>query len=117
MCFARPSGRHGLRLPRPACGRAVRGNSRIAEPQLVWRESWFSPAWVDRRGLVDFGDGFSHEQALADELCEAQHPHFDAVHACCKAQEQISDHRGEDLQADGGLVSTEKRADIEMLLA
>ena len=90
--------------------------SRIAESQLVGGESWLSLAWVDWRRPIDFGDGLAHEQTLADEFGKAQRRHFDAIHPRCEAQEQIGDHGGEDLQANGGLVGAEERADIKMLL-
>src|SRR5437879_9067072 len=97
-------------------GRAVRGKSGIAEPQLVGGELWFALTWIDRRRLVDCGDRPSREQELRDEFGEAQYRYFHAVHARRDAQQQIGDHRGEDLQADSVVVGTEEFTDIEMLL-
>jgi hypothetical protein len=75
-----------------------------------------SLAWVDLRWRINFSDGLAHEQALTGEFGEAQRRHFDAIQPRCKAQEQIGDHGGEDLQANSRLVGAEERADIEMLL-
>ncbi len=75
-----------------------------------------SLAWVGWRRFIDFSDGPAHEQTLADEFGETERRHFDAIYSRRKAQEQIGDHRGEDLQSNGGLVGAEERADIEMLL-
>ncbi|SDY93211.1 hypothetical protein SAMN04244576_04440 [Sinorhizobium meliloti] len=63
---------HGISSPLPASGRAVRENSCIAEDHLVWDGPGFWSAWIDLRRLVDFGDAFALEQALGDEVGEAQ---------------------------------------------
>ncbi len=47
-------------------------NSCIAEDHLVWDGPGFWSAWIDLRRLVDFGDAFALEQALGDEVGEAQ---------------------------------------------
>ena len=65
---------------------------------------------------MDFRDRFSHEQALADEFGEAKVRHPQGVQTPCQAQQQIGDHRGDDLQADGVIVVADKLANIEVLL-
>src|SRR6266850_6048475 len=91
-------------------------SSCIAELDLVRGACWFALAWVDGRRLVDFGDRSAREQELADEFCEAERRHLCAIGARCDAQQQIGDHRGEDLQTDRVVVGAEELADIEMLL-
>jgi hypothetical protein len=39
---------------------------------LVWDGPGIWSAWIDLRRLVDFGDAFALEQALGDEVGEAQ---------------------------------------------
>src|ERR1700726_4038570 len=65
-----------------------------------------------------FGEGCDRspsEQELADEFGESDRKHGDAVDPGRDAQQQIGDHRGEDLQPDGILAGAEEFADIEML--
>src|ERR1019366_8183583 len=50
----------------------------------------------------------SSEQELADEFGEPEWKHGDAVCPRGDAQQQIGDHRGEDLQTDGILVGAEE---------
>src|SRR5713226_9157044 len=90
--------------------------SHIGEPQLIGREfgSWF--ARIDWWRLVDFCDRTSREEALADEFGEAQVQHPQGIQTPREAQEQIGDHRGDDLQANGVVVSTHELAEVEMLL-
>jgi hypothetical protein len=49
-------------------------------------------------------------------LCKAQCGHFDVIETCSDTQEQVGDHRGDDLQANGVVIGAEEFADIEMLL-
>src|SRR5882724_10009699 len=102
--------------PSPASGRAVRGKLRIFEPQLIDREFGFGLARIDWRRLVDFCDRTSHEQSLADEFCKAQIENFQGIQTLREAQEQIGDHRGDDLQADSVAVVADELTKIEMLL-
>src|SRR3977135_3017069 len=100
----------------PAIRRAVRGKLRIFEPQLIDREFGFGLARIDWRRLVDFCDRTSHEQSLADEFCKAQIENFQGIQTLREAQEQIGDHRGDDLQADSVAVVADELTKIEMLL-
>src|SRR5690348_7879188 len=102
-------------LPSPACGRAVRGNSGIAEPQLrcgVWA---LRAARVDGRGFFDGAEVAAFEEASGDQIGEAEDREFDAMAAGGEAQQHVGDHRGKDLQADGVVVVAEEAADVEML--
>jgi hypothetical protein len=103
-------------VPLPARGRAVRGKSCIFEPQLINREFGFGLARMNWRRLVDFCDRTSHEQSLADEFGEAQIRHFQGVQVLSETQEQIGDHRSDDLQADSVAVVADELTNIEMLL-
>ena len=67
-------------------------------------------------GLVEAGDGSVFKQTGAHQVCKAQCEQLRAAVARGDAQQQISDHRGEDLQANGVFGTTEKGADFEMLL-
>src|SRR5258705_13084258 len=100
----------------PRARRAVRGKLRIFEPQLIDREFGFGLARIDWRRLVDFCDRTSHEQSLADEFCKAQIENFQGIQTLREAQEQIGDHRGDDLQADSVAVVADELTKIEMLL-
>src|SRR3954452_4718105 len=111
-----PSSKSELRSSRPASGRAVRGKLRIFEPQLIDREFRSGLARIDWRRLVDFCDRTSHEQSLTDEFREAQIQHFQGIQTLGKAQEQIGNHRGNDLQADSVAVVADELTNIEMLL-
>src|SRR5258708_39923256 len=93
-----------------------REKSHIDELQLIEGEFGFRFARIDWWRGVDFRDRFSHEQALANELSEAQVQHSQGIQAPREAQEQIGDHRGDDLQANGGVVLAHELADVEMLL-
>ena len=83
---------------------------------MIWGASGFCLAGIDGRRFVDSAIGFRDEQALADEFGEAQGRHGHAMEPRRDAQQQIGDHGGEDLQADGVVVGAEELADIEMLL-
>src|SRR5713226_1734826 len=100
----------------PQAAGLSREKSHIVEPQLIGREFglWF--ARIDGWRGVDFRDGFSHEQALANEFGEAQVQHFQGIQAPREAQQQIGDHRSDDLQANGVVVLAHEFAKVEMLL-
>src|SRR6202043_4242944 len=88
-------------LPLPALAALSGENSCIGEPQLIGRELglWF--ARIHWWRLVDFCDRTSQEEALANEFGEAQVQHCQGIQTSCEAQEQIGNHRGDELQADG----------------
>jgi hypothetical protein len=90
--------------------------SLIAEAQLVDGKSGLRLARIDRRRLVNFYDRTSHEQPLANPFGETQVQHFQGVQAPGEAQEQICDHRCEDLQSDGVVVFGDEFPKIEVLL-
>src|SRR5882757_9679051 len=79
-------------------------------------EFGFRFARIDWWRAVDFRDRFSHEQALANELSEAQVQHSQGIQTPREAQEQIGDHRSDDLQANGVVVLAHELAKVEMLL-
>src|SRR6267142_9992 len=95
-CPTPPAPRRGA-LPLPLAAGLSREKSHIVEPQLIRREVglWF--ARIDWWRGVDFGDRFSQEQALANEFGEAQVQHFQGIQAPRETQEQIGDHRSNDL--------------------
>src|SRR5262245_30134239 len=88
----------------------------IAELHLVWASALLAVAGVDRCRFADLRNRASREQELADELSETDWQHGDAVDPRRDAQQQIGDHRREDLQPNGVLVVAEELADREMLL-
>src|SRR5216683_3093551 len=100
----------------PLAAGLSREKSHIVEPQLIERELGFWLAGIDWWRGVDFRDGFSHEQALANEFGEAQVQHFQGIQAPREAQQQIGDHRSDDLQANGVVVLAHEFAKVEMLL-
>src|SRR5580700_6352077 len=103
------------RLIPPPCGAGLsREKSHIVEPQLIGRELGFWFARIDCWRRVDFLDRFPHEQSLANELSEAQVQHFQGVETPRETQEQISDHRSDDLQANGVIVPAHELAKIEV---
>src|SRR4030081_2954949 len=71
---------------------------------------------IDWWRAVDFRDRFSHEQALANEFSEAQVQHSQGIQTPREAQEQIGDHRSDDLQANRVVVLAHELAKVEMLL-
>src|SRR6266436_9556145 len=101
--------------PLPASGRAVRGNSGIAETQLILGVSALWAAWVDGRGFLDGAEVAAFEKAQGDQIGEAEDRDFDAMAAGGDAQQRIGDHRGKDLEADGIVVVAEEAADVKML--
>src|SRR5215475_6440691 len=105
-------------LPVPPPHNARRSGEKlgIAELHLVWAFALFAVAGVDRCRFADLGNRASREQELADELSETDWQHGDAVDPRRDAQQQIGDHRREDLQPNGVLVVAEELADREMLL-
>src|SRR6202795_339548 len=100
-------------LPRKSAGLS-REKSHIVEAQLIGREFGFWFARIDWWRGVDFRDRFSHEQALANKLSEAQVQHFQGIQAARETQEQIGDHRRDDLQTNGVVVPAHELAKIEM---
>src|SRR4051812_43838297 len=66
--------------------------------------------------LVEVGNGAVFEQTRAHQVCKAQCEQVRAAVACGDAQQQKSNHRGQDLQANGVFRTAEKGADFEMLL-
>src|ERR1035437_9719850 len=100
----------------PSSAGLSREKSHIVEPQLIGREAgvWF--ARIDWWRGVDFRDRFSHEQAFANELSEAQVQHSQGIETPRETQEQIGDHRSDDLQTNGVVVPAHEPAKIEMLL-
>src|SRR5712691_11174842 len=111
----RSRGARGFLLPRPACGRAVRGNSSIAEAQLIFGVLALWAAGVDGRGFVDGAEVAAFEQAQGDQIGEAEDRDLDAMASGGDAQQRVSDHRGKDLEADRVVVVAEEAADVEML--
>src|SRR6266478_6330294 len=101
--------------PSPVLRRAVRGNSSIAEAQLIFGVLALRAAWVDGRGFVDGAEVAALEEAESDQIGEAQDRDLDAMAAGGEAQQRVGDHRGKDLEADGVVVVAEKAADVEML--
>src|ERR1700730_14852915 len=97
----------------PGKAQGCPGKSGVSESELVLNiESGMQGGW----GLGEVGDGSVLEQASAHEICKAQCEQVRAAVARGDAQQQISDHRGKDLQANGVFGTTEKGADFEMLL-
>src|SRR5690349_18756985 len=115
LLTAVPAARRGA-LPLPLAAGLSREKSRIDELQLIGRDFGFRLARVDWRRGVDFRDRFSHEQALANELSEAQVQYSQGIQALHEAQQQIGDHRGDDLQTNGVVVPAHELAEVEMLL-
>src|SRR5271167_536133 len=102
-------------LPSPGRRRAVRGNSSIAETQLIFGVLALRAAWVDGRGFVDGGEVAALEEAQSDQIGEAEDRDLDAVAAGGDAQQRVGDHRGKELEADRVVVVAEEAADVEML--
>src|SRR5439155_16538320 len=100
----------------PQAAGLSREKSHIDELQLIGREVGFRFARIDWRWGVDFRDGFSHEQALANQFGEAQIQHPQRIQTSRETQEQIGDHRSDDLQANGVVVPAHEFAKVEMLL-
>src|SRR3954451_19059415 len=87
------------RVPSPALRRAVRGNSGIAEAQLMFGVWALTAARVDGRGFFDGAEVAAFEQAQGDQIGEAEDRDVDAVAAGGDAQQGIGDHRGKQLEA------------------
>src|SRR6185437_10378823 len=102
--------------PSPASAGLSGEDLGIFERQLIDGELGVWLAWVDWRRLADPSDRRSGEQTLPDELGEAQVQHPQGVQTARDAQEQIGDHGGDDLQADGLVGLAHELADVEMLL-
>src|SRR6266851_1005611 len=93
-------------LPSPY-GAGLSGESlSIVEGELVGGVSRGGPGRFGSVGFVDVGDGSAGEQASADEFGEADGD----------AQQEVGDHGGQQLQADGVGVAAEEGRDLEMLL-
>src|SRR6202011_414401 len=110
----RPLARRSRPLPAKSAGLS-REKTQIVEAQLIGREFGFWFARIDWWRGVDFRDRFSHEQALANKLSEAQVQHFQGIQAARETQEQIGDYRRDDLQTNGVVVPAHELAKIEML--
>src|SRR4051794_5780929 len=65
--------------PSPLGGRAVRGNSGIAEAQLMFGVWALTAARVDGRGFFDGAEVAAFEQAAGDQIGEAEDRDVDAV--------------------------------------
>src|SRR6187455_99476 len=117
LCAASPHPAAATRRPPSPLRAGLSGeDSVIAELDLIVGCSVFAFARIDWRRLVDLRDGAAHEQELADELCKAERRQLDAVGACGDAQQEVGDHRGEDLQTNRVVAVAEEPADSEMLL-
>ncbi len=88
----------------------------ILEGQLVGRISRCGPGGIGSVWFADVRDGSSGEQASADEFGEADGRHLETAVSGGDAQQQIGDHGGQQLQADGVGVAAEEGPDLEMLL-
>src|SRR6266436_4597985 len=106
----------GLTPAFPVTAGLSREKSHIDELQLIEREFRFWLAGIDWRKLVDFRDRNSRKKALANQFSEAQIQHSQGIQSPGEAQEQIGDHRSDDLQTDGVVVLAHELAKIEMLL-
>src|SRR5207302_1024063 len=69
--FAARKGAKVLLKTSPSCRRAVRGNSSIAETQLIFGVLALRAAWVDGRGFVDGAEVAALEEAQSDQIGEA----------------------------------------------
>src|SRR5437899_11702937 len=103
--------------PSPRKRRAVRGNSGIAETQLMFGVLALRAAWVDVRGFVDGAEVAALEEAQSDQSGEAQDRDLDAMAAGGDAQQGVGDHRGKALEGDRIVVVAENAADGEMRVA
>src|SRR5208282_5075120 len=65
--------------------------------------------------FVDLSNFCAHEEPGCDEANEADDWNFDEIFAGGEAQEDESDHGGDELQADGVWISAEKALDVKML--
>src|SRR5262245_19039394 len=95
-------------LSSPRRRRVVRGKSGIAEFQLVAGDVELSLAWVDGWRLVDFSERTTQEQTLTDELGEAERGDGKSMQAGGDAQQEITNHGGEELQRDCIFVFAER---------
>jgi len=92
-------------------------NSCIGETPTDRERTW---ALVCSDSLVEacrfLAIGLRKKRRLANEFGEAQVQHCQGIQTSCEAQEQIGNHRGDDLQADGIVIVADELAKIEMLL-
>src|SRR5581483_3343228 len=100
----------------PAQAQGCPGKLGIAEFDLIWGETRASFGGMDFGRLVDPGDGFSGEDAGFDEFGEADGGDGAAAVAGGDAQEQISDHGGDDLETNGVFAAAKEFAQAQMLL-
>ena len=83
---------------------------------MVGGVAWFGIGGIDVGWLVDAGDGFANEEAGGDELGEAEGGDVEAGLARRDAQQQVGDHGGEELEADGVFGAAEELAQLEVLM-
>src|SRR5258708_29019208 len=95
-------------LPPPSDAGLSGESLSIMECQLVGRISRSSPGRVGSVGFVDVGDGSAGEQASADEFGEADGGDFEEAVSGGDAQQEVGDHGGQQLQADGVGVAAEE---------
>src|SRR5207237_6041638 len=96
----------------PAFAQGCPGKSGIGESELVLNIGRRLRDWW---GFVEVGDRSALEQAGAHQICKAQGEQARAGVARRDAQQQKSDHRGVELQANGVFGTAEKGTDFEML--
>src|SRR5258708_36509842 len=106
MSFRRP-----LTLPLPLTAGLSGESLSIMECQLVGRISRSSPGGIGSVWFADVRDGSSGEQASADEFGEADGGDFEEAVSGGDAQQQVGDHGGQQLQADGVGVAAEEGRD------
>src|SRR6185437_221831 len=71
---------------------------------------------VDIWRALDLGERLSHEEAGGDQVGETDCRQGNAAIAGGDAQQEIGDHAGDDLEADGVWRAAEEFAQLEMLL-
>src|ERR1700733_12402819 len=91
-----PGFARSIRASFPLSRRGVRGKLSIGEVELILvvaLRSW------DGGGVADFGDGAAFEELRAYQIGEAQGRQVGSAALGGDAQQEIGDHRGDDLQA------------------
>ena len=83
---------------------------------MAGRGSVLLSAWIDGRWLLDCLEVPPIQEELLDEVGESQDRYRGAMATCGDADEGISNHCGEELQAYGIVAVAEELADAEMLL-
>src|SRR6185437_14041082 len=99
----------------PLSRRAVRGKLGISKLQLVGGAG-AGLGGVDIGRALDVGDRLACEEAGRDEVGETDCRQGNAAIAGGDAQQEIGDHGGDDLEADGVWRAAEELAQLEMLL-